>query len=681
MKLKYLFSTILASSLLFAGCVKDEPTDSFDNLKLSENYLVASEEGGTLTLTVTSTEEWKFVIDENWPEVVSFNKDADGKTIKAKHDRFGNLTNDEADIKSKTASWLTVDKLSGAAGETKVNFTVPESKAGREIEIALYAGNNKQFLRIRQGSLAPVEKTCKEISETANVGSSYITSGNVSRLGDYAKYGAFWIIDDTGVEVQVYGSTKESREKYPNVEVGDYVKFSGVWSSYKNFENAEISEHKKSLVKVTTEAKDVAIAGGELLVKVAYKGNGVFATVKEECREWVSYVDMEYKAGVPSKLEPSPADTAVVKFNVAENKGGLRTGVITFASHSGKNSSSVDFSFNQEGSIAAITVDEFLKKEVGSALYKLTGRVDKLANTTYGNFNITDATGTVYVYGLTATQVASNDKSFASLGIKEGDIVTLIGTRGEHNGTIQVAGPAYYVSHEGHTEISVADFLKKPVGDDWYKLTGTIANITNTTYGNFNLVDGDASVLVYGLTVAPVESNDKSFSKLELKEGDKVTLIGTRGEHNGTIQVAGPAYYVSHEAAAGGGEVTPPADGTTVTISFAGGDGKNHESIPFKDETSGVSAVFAPGNHTTNPRWDAGCVRFYGTVDKSNTLTISGATITKVEFGMNGSYNMDKVTPSVGALSGTVWTGSSDKIEFTTTVQTRIEKITVTYVK
>ncbi|GEM_PF-1105940 len=346
MKLKYLFSTVLASSILFAGCVKDESTTSFDNIKLDQNYLIVPEAGGVASVTVTSTEEWKFVVDENWPETVSFNKDSEGKTIKAKHDRYGNLINDEADIKSKKASWLVASVMGGNAGETKVTFDIPESKAGREIEIALYAGNNRQFLRIRQGSLAPIVKKCKEIIEGANVGASYIVSGVVSKLGNYATYGAFWVSDTTG-EVQIYGSTKESRENYPNVEVGDSVTFSGTWSSYKNFENVEISKHKKSLIKITSEEQTIPEEGGELSVKLAYKGNGVFPTVAEECSGWITYKDMEYRSGIPSKLEPNPADTAIVKFTIAPLTENTRIGSISFASHSGKDKSDITYTFKQ----------------------------------------------------------------------------------------------------------------------------------------------------------------------------------------------------------------------------------------------------------------------------------------------------------------------------------------------
>lgn len=118
----------------------------------------------------------------------------------------------------------------------------------------------------------------------------------------------------------------------------------------------------------------------------------------------------------------------------------------------------------------------------------------------------------------------------------------------------------------------------------------------------------------------------------------------------------------------------------SVTISFAGGDAKNHDEIPFSE--GALSAVFKTGNHTTAPRWDANCVRFYGTADKHNTLTVSGATITKVEFKLNGSYKMEGMTPDSGTISENIWTGNSDNIVFTAgSAQTRIESITVTYLQ
>lgn len=108
-----------------------------------------------------------------------------------------------------------------------------------------------------------------------------------------------------------------------------------------------------------------------------------------------------------------------------------------------------------------VTVAQFLAAEVSATQkYQLTGKIAKhngSINTTYGNFDLVDDSGTVYVYGLTKEEAAltinddntfkgNNDKSFAQLGLEEGDTVTLIGYRGVYNEEIEVVG-AYYVSH------------------------------------------------------------------------------------------------------------------------------------------------------------------------------------------------------------------------------------------
>lgn len=116
----------------------------------------------------------------------------------------------------------------------------------------------------------------------------------------------------------------------------------------------------------------------------------------------------------------------------------------------------------------------------------------------------------------------------------------------------------------------------------------------------------------------------------------------------------------------------------TVTLSFAGGDAQNHDELPFTDGV--ITAVFAKGNHSTAPRWDKDCVRFYGTKTMHNTLTVSGANITKIEFLFKGSYSMNGMTVDSGTISGSTWTGSSNTVVFTSgTSRTDIEGIIVTY--
>ena len=96
-----------------------------------------------------------------------------------------------------------------------------------------------------------------------------------------------------------------------------------------------------------------------------------------------------------------------------------------------------------------VTVAEFnAAPEATDVYYELTGTIGGTINTTYGNFDLTDETGTVYVYGLTKEFIAvgstKNDQSYASLGLKEGDKITIRGFRGSYNGKIEVMG-AYFV--------------------------------------------------------------------------------------------------------------------------------------------------------------------------------------------------------------------------------------------
>ena len=210
-----------------------------------------------------------------------------------------------------------------------------------------------------------------------------------------------------------------------------------------------------------------------------------------------------------------------------------------------------------------VTVAEFLSAEIDdNQLYELTGIMEGPVNTEYGNFDITDESGSVYVYGLTSTVILgeSNDKSFSTLGYAEGDTLTIVGTRGDYNGKPEVMGPAYAVRAKGGspapepdpepelTKATVAEVIAAEVSDDvWYELTGTITDVQNTEYGNIVIEDETGSILVYGLTKEwNGGNNDKSYSEIGLREGDIVTLGGTRDEFNGEPQVGGTAFYISH---------------------------------------------------------------------------------------------------------------------------------------
>lgn len=296
------------------------------------------------------------------------------------------------------------------------------------------------------------------------------------------------------------------------------------------------------------------------------------------------------------------------------------------------------------------TVAEFIAAPVSTDVwYQLTGKIVSIANPTYGNITIEDETGDVYIYGLTATKVESNDQSFSSLGLEVNDVVTLVTLRGEHNGEPQGGGqtPAYYVTHEDGeapqhpvpTKATVAEVLAAEVNPDvWYEVTGTISDIENTTYGNFVITDETGSIDVYGLTKEWVAggNNDKSFSQLGLKEGDILTLAGTRDEYNGEPQINGTAYYISHEPGEAPAPENPVIEGTA-------GDGVYTSSIDLNQNISSDLKNYA------------------------STFVVGGTEYPAVKIGASksaGSYsfNLGKAGSSTLSMYAVAWTGKQTNV-------------------
>ena len=102
------------------------------------------------------------------------------------------------------------------------------------------------------------------------------------------------------------------------------------------------------------------------------------------------------------------------------------------------------------GEVKTATVAEFLAAaESTDVWYQLTGTISNLKDgDQYGNFDLTDATGSVYVYGVLSEKGGAKklfQELVAAKGIKNGSTITIIGNRGSYNGKIEVTN-AYFVS-------------------------------------------------------------------------------------------------------------------------------------------------------------------------------------------------------------------------------------------
>ena len=384
------------------------------------------------------------------------------------------------------------------------------------------------------------------------------------------------------------------------------------------------------------------------------------------------------------------------------------------------------------GEVKAVTVAEFLAApESDSQVYELVGTIGGSINTTYGNFDLTDATGTVYVYGLTATELgygAKNDKSYASLGLNEGDKIKIRGYRGSFNGKIEVMY-AWFIEKVGggggetpgggtvdnpYTVAQALDAVKdlKWTSNSDYESTdevyvkGKISRIPSGgtfteggTYGNASFYisdDGTETAEFYCFRVLYLGNKKFEEGQTDIKVGDEVVICGKLMNYKGNTPetVSGKAYVYSLNSSGGGG--TPGGS----SVSFA----TNSEAETWNTDSDGTYgsgyATTAQGlkigyyKHTSssNPvAPNANHIRVY----KNSVLSISSTEGKKIKkivlncapdagsstycFDLTGLEGGANATADTGAKTIN-WTGSASKVVLhANNGQVRVEKVTVEF--
>ena len=324
------------------------------------------------------------------------------------------------------------------------------------------------------------------------------------------------------------------------LEIGDVITVEGPKSVYNGITelvDVKVVKIVKSLLKIEGyDPEDATIPqeGGDVTVNLNCKGNGLSVEIPESAKNWLAI--SEITAG----------SNPTVTFHANANAGGDRSAVVTFKTSNGSQESAVTATINQKGSIVACTVAEFLAAAEDATQYRLTGVIQKVTKASSGDFVLRDWSGEVAIYHMGA------QGEFESLGLKEGDIITVVGKRGSYNGTPQMSKGGQYETHIPVTDISIEDFFEMP--DDknvYYRITGEVSSLLDKNgkpneWGNMYITDGGQELYVYGLYpgYGATDDNRKGWvAKAGIEVGDVLTTIGYKDTFNGLVEICGGIYF------------------------------------------------------------------------------------------------------------------------------------------
>lgn len=383
------------------------------------------------------------------------------------------------------------------------------------------------------------ESTCADVI-AGPVGEIYRVKGRVDRIINTI-YGNWYLVDETG-EIYIYGTLDANG--FPKnflslgIEEGDIVTVEGpkgVYNGLVELIDVTVLNIVKCPIKILgfdPQDATIPMTGGNLAVNLfCGTSNGVSVDIPVEASDWLSVVS------ITDGYEP------VVTLHASANPGDERSAMVTFKTTDNNGSEyALRATIYQKGSIVDATVAEFIVGGLGDVQYRITGVLQRLYvdDEEINGFYIRDYSGEALVY---------LPENFTGVEAKEGDIITVVGTRGvENESPIMVSGVLEGITPV--TPVTVSEFLEKEEDPNtYYMLTGEIVEIANPTYGNLYLADETNRVYVYGCYPGWGASGDNRKNWLEtagIEVGDELSVIGVKSVYRETPQLYNGIYF-SHK--------------------------------------------------------------------------------------------------------------------------------------
>lgn len=517
-------------------------------------------------------------------QTLDFEKDGDSQTIKLTATRDWNVTD--------VPDWIAVDPKSGNPAENKeVTVTVLENTGmDRSQDIKFTIGFDAKSLTINQkgtGSAAELVVYNNNFDKELAVKGSNGWTTYLDKFEGWKNESGSGI---STVEYAFSGVTARTRKDASDSDVSDYqgsgknYLWFGKDNNFFQIKNITLPENKANFT-ISFGARRSEYKQG-VTVDNTFKPEEFLVYVSNDGSKWVK---LEY--AFPNGAKDNRWDLASSTFTVPSGTKSLHIYIKTTVASSylmddldlsvaASAGTAIDFSKGIDlgtgggetpgpgedyTKAESKTVAEFIAAANKSTYYKLKGTVSKF-NPTYCSFDLTDETGTIYVYSVA-------DKTAWST-VKDGGIVEIAGIydyfadKSKH----EVVKAQFLSFTEATTPVeivnaTVAEFIaaEKSVTKK-YRVSGTITEIQNPTYGNLKLKDDTGEVLIFGVKKDKDAANT-SFSELGAEVGDKLTVVGFRDEYNGTIEMTS-GYCEKLEK----DTTTPRLSVSTTSLSAKAGD-------------------------------------------------------------------------------------------------------------
>ena len=533
MKVHKLLLYFLAAGALMVGCKEEEEEPALPVLNVGQTELSFEQGGGTATVTVTSNRPWSISSDADWLAFNPSNGTASDAPVNVTVTALSNSSTDRSSsFKVKTDfDYKTVNVTQkGQKGEDPNKTATGSGTANDPYNVYAAIQKANTLVAYNSGDLtsensANVYTKGKVVSVTIDPSygnaTYYISADGTTetQLEVYrGKYidGANFILQDqlkVGDEVVVFGPIVNFKGNTP-----EYTTGSKIISINGSSEAPAIDFTKFELITVKSFIEKANNAQFFRLKGTVSKFNKQYCSFDLTDDSGTIYVynvnnkdDWSDKISNGGTVELAGLYTLYTNKNTGETQHEVVSAqILSFEAGSGG---------GDHSDAVAKTVAEFISAADKATYFKLTGTVSKF-NAQYCSFDLTDDSGTIYVYSV-------DNKADWSSKISNGGTVTLAGkydfyeAKNQHeviNAQILSFESGSGDDHGDAVAKTVADFIKAADTENFYKLTGSVTGF-NKQYCSFDITDETGKIYVYSV------ANKADWSD-KISNGGTVTLAG-----------------------------------------------------------------------------------------------------------------------------------------------------------